>query len=96
MPLVSLYLAWLQGPALRRIPVAPALGPGLLWLGVATLLLLASQAGGVVTTAGVALILVLAGLVLLLCGWGYLRALAFPLAYLIFMTPVLRFPDRAP
>jgi EpsI family protein len=89
VPLVSLYLAWLQGPALRRIPVAPALGPGLLWLVVATLLLLASEAGGVVTTAGVALILVLAGLVLLLCGWGYLRALAFPLAYLIFMTPVL-------
>ena len=91
VPLVSLYLAWLQGPVLRRIPVAPALGPGLLWLGVATLLLLASQAGGVITTAGVALILVLAGLVLLLCGWGYLRALAFPLAYLIFMTPVLDF-----
>ncbi len=91
VPLVSLYLAWLQGPVLRRIPVALALGPGWLWLGVATLLLLASQAGGVITTAGIALILVLAGLVLLLCGWGYLRALAFPLAYLIFMTPVLDF-----
>ena len=91
VPLVSLYLAWLQGPTLRRIPVAPALWPGLLLAGVATLLLLASQAGGVVTTAGIALILVLAGLVLLLCGWGYLKALAFPLAYLIFMTPVLDF-----
>jgi exosortase len=89
VPLVSLYLVWLQGPTLRRIPVAPALWPGLLWLGVATLLLLASQAGGVITTAGISLILVLAGLVLLLGGWGYLRALAFPLAYLIFMTPVL-------
>ena len=89
VPLVSLYLAWLQKPALQHIPVAPALGPGLLWLVVATLLLLASQAGGVLTTASVALILVLAGLVLLLCGYGYLKALAFPLAYLIFMTPVL-------
>jgi EpsI family protein len=89
VPLVSLYLAWLQRPTLRRIPVAPALGLGWLWLGATTLLLLASQVGGVITTAGVALILVLAGLVLLLCGYGYLRALAFPLAYLIFMTPVL-------
>ena len=89
VPLVSLYLAWLQGPALRRIPVAPALGPGLLWLVVATLLLLASQVGGVITTGGVALILVFAGLVLLLGGYGYLKALAFPLAYLIFMTSVL-------
>jgi hypothetical protein len=34
-------------------------------------------------------ILVLAGLVLLLCGYAYLKALAFPLGYLIFMTPVL-------
>ncbi|MEO8340975.1 MAG: exosortase W [Nitrospirota bacterium] len=91
IPLVSLYLVWLQRATLRRIPIAPAFWPGWLWLGVATLLLLASQAGGVVTTAGVALILVLAGLVLLLFGWGYLRALAFPLAYLIFMTPVLDF-----
>ena len=89
VPLVSLYLAWLQKPALQHIPVAPALGPGLLWLVVATLLLLASQAAGVITTASVALILVLAWLVLLLCGYGYLKALAFPLAYLIFMTPVL-------
>jgi EpsI family protein len=89
VPLVSLYLAWLQKPALQHIPVAPALGPGFLWLIVATLLLLASQAGGVITTASVALILVLAGLILLLCGYGYLKALAFPLAYLIFMTPVL-------
>lgn len=89
VPLVSLYLAWLQRPALRRIPVAPALGPGLLWLVVATLLLLASQAGGVLTIGSIALILVLAGLVLLLCGSAYLKALAFPLIYLIFMTPVL-------
>ena len=89
VPLVSLYLAWLQKPALQRIPIAPALGPGLLWLVVATLLLLASQAAGILTVSGVALILVLAGLVLLLCGFAYLKALAFPLAYLIFMTPVL-------
>ncbi len=88
VPLIGLYLAWLQKPALRRIPVAPALGPGLFWLVGATLLLLASQVGGVITIAGVALILVLAGLVLLLGGYAYLKALAFPLAYLIFMTPV--------
>ncbi|MBI4003377.1 MAG: exosortase W [Nitrospira defluvii] len=89
VPLVSLYLAWLQRPALRRIPVAPALGPGLPWLMVATGLLLASEVGGIITTGSLALILVLAGLVLLLCGYAYLKALAFPLAYLIFMTPVL-------
>ncbi len=89
VPLVSLYLAWLQWPTLRQIPVEPAFVPGLLWLVAATVLLLASEIAGILTTGSLALILVLAGLVLLLCGYAYLKVLAFPLAYLIFMTPVL-------
>jgi len=89
VPLVSLYIAWLQKPVLRHVPIAPVLEAGWVWLVVATLLLLASQVGGIITTAGMALILVLAGLVLLLCGYGYLKTLAFPLAYLIFMTPAV-------
>lgn len=89
VPLISLYLAWLQWPRLRQIPVEPAIVPGLLWLVVATVFLLASEIAGVMTTGSLALILVLAGLVLLLCGYVYLRELAFPLSYLIFMTPVL-------
>ena len=89
VPLVSLYLVWLRWPTLRQIPVEPAFVPGLLWLVVATVLLLASEVAGVLTTGSLALILVLAGLVLLLCGYAYLKALAFPLAYLVFMTPVL-------
>ncbi len=54
-----------------------------------TVLLLASEVAGIFTTGSLALILVLAGLVLLLCGIAYLKALVFPLGYLIFMTPVL-------
>jgi hypothetical protein len=67
----------------------PRLVPGALWLVARPSLLLASEVAGVLTTGSLALILVLAGLVLLLCGYAYLKALAFPLAYLIFMTPVL-------
>ncbi|CAE6758852.1 exosortase W [Nitrospira defluvii] len=89
VPLVSLYLASLQWPTLRQIPIEPAFVPGWLWLVVATVLLLASEVAGVMTTGSLALILVLAGLVLLLCGYAYLKVLAFPLAYLVFMTPVL-------
>ncbi|HMU31578.1 MAG TPA: exosortase W [Nitrospira sp.] len=89
VPLLSLYLVRLQWPTLKQLPVEPALGAGLLWLVGAIALLLASEVAGILTTGSVALILVLAGLVLLLCGFAYLRALAFPLAYLIFMTPVL-------
>ncbi len=89
VPLVSLYLAWLQWPRLSQVPMQPAIAPGLLWLVAATVLLLASEAAGIMTTGSLAFILVLAGLVLLLCGFAYLKALAFPLGYLIFMTPVL-------
>ena len=89
VPLVSLYLAWLQWPRLRQIPIQPAIVPGWLWLVVAAVFLLASEIAGILTTGSLAFILVLAGLVLLLCGYVYLKALAFPLAYLIFMTPVL-------
>ncbi len=89
VPLLSLYLVRLQWPTLRQIPVEPALGPGFFWLAAATILLLASEAAGIITTGSLALILVVARLVLLLCGFAYLKALAFPLAYLIFMTPVL-------
>ncbi len=89
VPLISLYLAWLQWPTLRQIPMQPAIVPGLLWLVAATVLLLASEVAGIMTTGSLALILVLAALVLLLCGYAYLKALAFALAYLIFMTPVL-------
>ena len=72
VPLVSLYLGWLQWPRLRQIPVEPGIAPGLLWLVVATVLLLASEAAGIMTTGSLAFILVLAGLVLLLCGFAYL------------------------
>jgi EpsI family protein len=88
--LISLYLAWFKWHTLRHLPVAPALGHGASLLILATLLLIASQVGGVITTSALALILILAGLFLLLAGHAYLKALAFPLVYLmIFMTPVL-------
>lgn len=89
VPLVSLYLASLQWPTLRQTPAEPAIVPGLLWLVVATVMLLASEVAGVMTIASLSLILVLAGLVLLLGGFSYVKALAFPLTYLVFMTPVL-------
>ncbi|MBA5874362.1 MAG: EpsI family protein [Nitrospira sp. CR1.2] len=89
VPLISGYLVWLQWPTLSQTRAEPAMVPGLLWLVAATVLLLASEIAGVMTIGSLALILLLAGLVLTLFGYAYLRSLAFPLAYLIFMTPVL-------
>lgn len=89
VPLISLYLAWLQWPVLRHTQVSPAIVPGTLWVMTAALLLLASEVAGILTTGSMAFILLLAGLVLLLFGVASLKALALPLAYLVFMTPVL-------
>lgn len=89
VPLISLYLAWLQWPALRAARRTPAIGIGTLWVGTAALLLLASEVAGILTTGSAAFILLLAGLIVLLCGYDYLKALALPLVYLVFMTPVL-------
>lgn len=89
VPLISGYLVWLQWPTLSQTRAEPAMVPGLLWLVGATVLLMAGEVAGVMTIGSLALILLLAGLVLLLFGGAYLRSLAFPLAYLIFMTPVL-------
>lgn len=89
VPLISLYLAWLQWPMLRAARTTPAIGIGTLWVGTAALLLLASEVAGILTTGSVAFILLLAGLIVLLFGYAYLKALVLPLAYLIFMTPLL-------
>ena len=94
VPLISLYLAWLQWPTLRVRPLTPALWAGSLWLVTATVLLLASEVAGIITSGSLALILVLAGLVLLLCGFAYL-GVGFSAGLSSFYDACARRPDPA-
>lgn len=89
IPLMSLYLTKTKWAALADLPInpTPALGSGLVLLSLAGLFV--GIAGGVITLSSVSFIGMLAGLTVLLYGYPYLQALAFPIAYLIFMTPVL-------
>jgi exosortase len=88
VPIVILWIVWRERERWRTLPARPA------WWGLA---LLASAAGmqfvaalGVGLFAGsVAFLLSVAGVVLCLGGFAWLRALAFPLLLAVFMLPKL-------
>ncbi|WP_447598430.1 exosortase W [Nitrospira sp. Nam80] len=89
IPLMSLYLTKTKWPDLAELPIkpAPVPGSGLVLLSLAALFV--GIAGGVITLSSVSFIGMLAGLMLVLFGRPCLKALAFPIIYLTFMTPVL-------
>ena len=89
VPLISLYLLKAKWGELEQVPIepAPVLGLGLLLLALAGCFI--GVAGGVITLSSLSFIGTLMGLTLLLCGASCLRVLRLPLAYLVFMTPVL-------
>lgn len=92
VPLISAYLIWNKADDLRRLPRTPDY-----WLGVpltlaSAAMLLAGHAGAVVMLQGLSLIATLAGLILLLYGRPTLRAVWFPICYLLLMLPVWDYP----
>ena len=87
VPLMTLYFVWERRQQLFTLPVTPhKAGIGLLGLGL--LMLVLGSAGAELYLQRSSLIVVIAGLVLLLLGKPYLRALAFPIAFLLFMVPL--------
>jgi exosortase A len=84
---LSLYFVWERREALRRTAVRPAwAGAGLLALGL--LLLLVGSVGAELFLQRFSSIVVVAGLVWLILGTGFLRELLFPIAFLVFMVPL--------
>lgn len=86
VPVVALWAFYRERPRRARLPVAPDRG-GLVLLGLAVATYLVGIAAGGVTLQGVALVAAVAGLVLYSRGKRWLRALAFPVGFLIFMVP---------
>jgi exosortase len=97
LPVIG-YVTWARRDALAREPLAPA--------GLGLLVLLGSMGLLLIGTAGVEFFLMrtsaigtIAGMVLFLAGWGWLRILMFPLfltALLIPIPPVLWFKIAFP
>ena len=86
IPFVSLYLAWHKRGELSRIQMRPSFwGLGLLVVGL--FIHLVSAILKVYFTSAFSILLSVAGLVLYLGGKKLLRALAFPILFLLFMVP---------
>lgn len=87
VPLLAGYFVWERRQKLLSTPIAPSLwGAGILGLGL--LLLIFGSVGAELYLQRISLLVVIAGLVLLLFGRGFLRTLAFPIAFLFFMVPL--------
>lgn len=87
VPVVVAYLVWQRRRELLALTPAPS------WWGLALVLYAALQSyvanlGAELFLARTAFVLSLIGAVLLLGGWAYLRALAFPLFLLFLMVPI--------
>jgi len=83
---VALALVYAKRATLAKTPVQPA-PLGNLLLGVGVLIFAFSRWSDVTFLAGLSMVVVIAGLVWTFAGWRMLRDVAFPIVFLMFMTP---------
>ena len=88
VPFIAGYFVWQRRETLRRISITPSYWGGGAVLGMGLGLLVFGSIGAEYFTQRISLIVVIAGIVLLILGREYLRALAFPIAFLFFMVPL--------
>ncbi len=87
VPIVAAWIAWATRRKWSKRPARPeARGWPLLALGL--LLYVGGLLAGSVSAQGVALVVTIAGAIWSFAGLPRLRALAFPVAYLLFMVPI--------
>jgi exosortase len=86
VPLAA-WFAWERRARLRALELRPS-SAGLVVVAGSLCVLMLGVLGAELFLSRVSLIGVLAGAVLFLFGWGHLRALAFPLAFLLLMIPL--------
>lgn len=87
VPIVSAFLVWTRREKLRHLRVTPS-GWGTAVVAIALAALVAGTVGAELFLQRTSLIVLIAGLVLVLRGWEFLRAITFPVAFLIFMVPL--------
>ncbi len=89
VPIVAAYIAWTRRDALLRTPLRPNYW-GLAVIAWAAFQLLLGTVGAELFLQRSAIVISVAGCVLLVCGTEILRLLAFPIALLLFMVPLPR------
>ena len=87
VPLFSGYVIWKERHKLAQISWKPS-NFGLAVIVGAICLLLLGSVGAELFTSRFSLLVIIAGIVLFLAGWQMLRAVSFPLGFLILMIPI--------
>lgn len=87
VPLFSAFVIWQERHRLAQLPLQPSWS-GLAITLLALLILVVGQMGAEIFLARFSMLLLLAGLIILFLGWSFLRALFFPLAFLVLMIPI--------
>jgi exosortase len=87
VPLFSGYVLWRQREQWLKSENTPA-NFGLLVMVGAIVLLLGGSLGAELFTSRFSLLVLLAGMILFLAGWKVLRAISFPIAFLLLMIPI--------
>jgi exosortase len=87
VPLFSGYILWRARERWTKVEIKPSNFGFVVIVGAIALLLLGSL-GAELFTGRFSLLVLLAGMILFLAGWKMLRAVSFPLGYLIWMIPM--------
>jgi exosortase len=87
VPLFSGYILWRERERWTKTEIKPSNFGFVVMLGAIALLLLGSL-GAEFFTSRFSLLALLAGMILFLAGWKMLRAVSFPLGYLMWMIPI--------
>ena len=87
VPLLSAFLIWQRRDKLRQIPRRPSFwGLVIVLMGLGLLVL--GSLGAELFLARFSLLWVICGLIVYFCGGAMLRAMAFPMAFLLFAIPI--------
>jgi exosortase len=86
LPLAG-YLLWERRTRLAALPLRPS-AAGLAVVAVSLAALVAGRLGAELFLTRMSMLGTLAGITVFLCGWRHLRAVAFPLAFLLLMIPI--------
>jgi exosortase len=87
VPLLSAYLIWQRKDKLRQIPRHPSWW-GLVVIAISLGLLFLGSLGAELSLARLSLLGTLCGLIVYFTGGAMLRAMAFPMAFLLFAIPI--------
>ncbi len=87
VPFLSAYLIWQRRDRLRLVPRRPSFWGMVVVLGAMGLFFVGSL-GAELFLARFSLLCTICGLIVYFCGWAMLRAMAFPMGFLLFAIPI--------